>query len=380
MSELLGREPQSLRYTAAVSGWKLPGQERQPPAERPSVILMADPQELHRRLLRDMLKQEGYRLLEASGVAEAVEVLQRAEVDLVILDLGLPGTSGLDLCRRLKSDPRTFLIPVVVTASLSGVETQVAVLAAGADEFLLRPLHAAVVRTRLAALLRQKAAVASLEEVEGVLYVLAQAVEQRDEAIGGHCHRLAYISAALGGALGLSQAQLLALNRGAYLHDIGKVSVPDSILFKPGPLSPQEWETMRQHPIKGEELCRPVKSLGPVLPIIRSHHERWDGSGYPDGLAGEEIPLPARILQVADIYDALTSPRPYKRPLPAPLAVEILLEETRNGWRDPELVRLFQEVWKATLWPPGRERRLQRIPPQRWTEPRAKPAPAALLK
>ncbi len=362
MSELVGSQAELLRFSAAVSGWKPPSEEHRPPGEQSSVILVVEPQEPHRLLLREMLAQQAYQLLETSRTAEAVEVLQRTQVDLVILDLGLQGTSGLDLCRRLKSDRRTFLIPVVVTASGPGVEPQVAAFAAGADEFLTWPLHVAVVRTRIAALLRHKAEVESLQEVEAVLYVLAQAVEQRDEAISGHCNRLADISAALGGALGLSGPQLLALNRGAYLHDIGKVGVPDSILFKPGPLNPREWEIMRQHPIKGEELCRPIKSLAPVLPIIRSHHERWDGSGYPDGLAGEDIPLLARILQVADIYDALTSPRPYKRPLPAPHALEILLEETRRGWRDPRLVRLFQEVWKATVWPPEQAPAAARMP------------------
>lgn len=356
---MVGSEAELLRYSAAVSGGRLPREGLLAPADQPPVILVADPQEANRRLLRDMLQPEGCRLLEASCASEVLEVFERTQVDLVILEWTLPGTSGLDLCHRLKADRKTFLVPVVVTTSVSGVEAQVAALAAGADEFLFRPLIAAVVRARIAALLRQKAAVDSLEEVEAVLFVLAQAVEQRDEAIGGHCRRLAESSAALGLALGLSRAQLLALHRGAYLHDIGKVSVPDAILFKPGPLTPQEWDIMRQHPIKGEELCRPVKSLAPVLPLIRSHHERWDGSGYPDGLAGEDIPLLARILQIADIYDALTSPRPYKRALPGPRAVEILLEETCRGWREPRLVRLFQDVLEH--YPPAR--RPRRAPP-----------------
>jgi putative two-component system response regulator len=172
---------------------------------------------------------------------------------------------------------------------------------------------------------------------------------------------------------------LLALHRGAFLHDIGKVGVPDSILFKPGRLSPQEWEVMRQHPIKGEAICRPVKSLAPVLPIIRSHHERWNGTGYPDGLAGENIPLLARILQIADIYDALTSPRPYKRAVPGPRALEILEQEAQRGWREPRLVRVFREVWEASLWP-TQLAALAQAQPAPLTSEAADKVPATALK
>ncbi|MGH9675420.1 MAG: HD-GYP domain-containing protein, partial [Bryobacteraceae bacterium] len=155
---------------------------------------------------------------------------------------------------------------------------------------------------------------------------------------------LAQYSVALGTALGLSQPQLLALHRGGYLHDIGKVCIPDSILFKKGPLNEEEWIIMRSHTVKGEEICRPMKSLASVLPIIRNHHERWDGTGYPDGIKGEKISLLARILQIADVYDALTTARPYKPAQPSEEALQILEDEVRRGWRDPELVPLFQQV------------------------------------
>ena len=161
-----------------------------------------------------------------------------------------------------------------------------------------------------------------------------------------HCERLASYSIELAHALGLPRQEQLALFRGGYLHDIGKISIPDSILFKRGLLTEEEWEVMRQHTIRGEQICSPMKTLAPVLPIIRSHHERWDGSGYPDGLAGEDIPLLARILQVADIYDALTTARPYKPAFSHDRAIAIMLEEVRRGWRDPELVPLFAEVVK----------------------------------
>jgi putative two-component system response regulator len=146
---------------------------------------------------------------------------------------------------------------------------------------------------------------------------------------------------ALGAALGLPRPNLFALHRGGYLHDIGKIGIPDAILFKPGPLTPEEWAVMRTHSAKGEEICRPAKTLAPILPIIRSHHERWDGSGYPDRLRGEQIPLLARILQIADIFDALTSVRPYKPAQPPAAALEIIVEETRRGWRDPDVVAVL---------------------------------------
>ena len=375
-----GSQSESLGCLAAVTGWELLREDRLEQLRQPPTVLIVDSQETNRRLLYGVLRSEECRLLETPSAREAFRILEQTKVDLVIVDLLMPEISGLEFCRRMKADRKTYLIPVVIMTSVPGPDTEVAGLAAGADEFLVRPLNTSVVRARIAALLRQKAAVDSLEEAESILCVLAQAVEQRDEAIGGHCKRLDRISVAMGSTLGLSRWQLLALHRGAFLHDIGKVGVPDSILFKPGPLSKQEWDVMRQHPLKGEEICRPVKSLAPVLPIIRSHHERWDGSGYPDGLAGEEIPLLARVLQVADIYDALTSPRPYKRALPGPQALEILEEEARGGWRDPRLVDLFRELWETTPWPAEQEEPSPRMPPRAFEKPLAGPLPAALLK
>jgi response regulator RpfG family c-di-GMP phosphodiesterase len=180
-----------------------------------------------------------------------------------------------------------------------------------------------------------------LSEAECILLALAQAVEQRDSLTAGHCERMALISVSIGIAMRLSRVELLALYRGGFLHDIGKVGMPDSILFKPGKLSPEEWVIMRSHTVRGEEICRPMQSLAPVLPIIRHHHERWDGSGYPDGLAGQDIPLLARVLQMADIYDALTSTRPYKKAYTPAEAMRVIEAETERGWRDRELTDLF---------------------------------------
>jgi putative nucleotidyltransferase with HDIG domain len=189
----------------------------------------------------------------------------------------------------------------------------------------------------------------SADETEATLFSLAQAVEQRDHQTAGHCERLALMSVAMGIAMGLTRVSLMALYRGGYLHDVGKVGIPDSILFKPDKLTAEEWVVMRSHTVRGEEICRHMRSLAPVVPIIRHHHERWDGSGYPDGLRGEQIPLLARVLQIVDIYDALTSPRPYKPAFTALQAIEIIQQETDRGWRDPRIVRLFLHMHDDVL-------------------------------
>ncbi len=310
----------------------------------PATILVVDSEEINRRLLKAIFKTTPYKILEARRASEATALLHSEKIDLVILDLMLPEMSGPELCRWMKARRSTQLIPVLMITNLQGVENEIVGISSGADEFLIKPLHPAVVRTRVRAMLRNKSLIDSLEEAETILLALAQTVEHRDQYTGKHCQRLAVASVILGEALGLGSQDLTALYRGGYLHDIGKIAIPDAILFKQGGLTDQEWEVMRSHPARGEEICRPMQSLAPVLPIIRNHHERWDGSGYPDGLAGEDIPLLARILQVADIYDALSTERPYKHALSPAESFAVMEEEVRRGWRDPELVPLFASI------------------------------------
>jgi putative two-component system response regulator len=189
----------------------------------------------------------------------------------------------------------------------------------------------------------------SIDDTEGTLFALARAVEQRDSHIASHCERLAFMGVVMGMAMQLDRPKLLSLYRGGYLHDVGKVGIPDSILYKTGALSTEEWTTMRTHPARGEEICRHVSSLRQALPLIRHHHERWDGSGYPDGLCGEQIPIEARLLQVADIYDALISDRPYKASYTPAKALQILREEADRGWRDPRVVDLFGRLHEGVI-------------------------------
>lgn len=309
--------------------------------ESRSRILVVDDDALLRQFLEDQLTGEGYLVSTARDGEEALAKVAAEPPDLILLDVMMPKLDGFEVCRRLKSDDRTILTPVVMVTALTATDQRIKGIEAGADDFLSKPYNRLELFTRLRSLLKLKRHTDELENAETVLFSLALSVEAKDPYTNGHCDRLARYSVALGKALGLSREQLKSLQRGGILHDLGKVGVPESILLKPGPLNEVERAVVREHPAVGERICKPLKSLRQVLPIIRHHHERWDGSGYPDGLAGETIPLTARILQVADIYDAFTTERPYKRALTQPEAVALMREETAKGWWDPSLVEAF---------------------------------------
>ena len=287
---------------------------------------------------------DGHQFFDAHKFADAMAILSTQQIDLILIDHWAPEAAALEFCRILKRTPATQTIPVFVLASHHDVQAEVRALEAGADEFLVWPQNPAGFRARVRSKLRHKAIVDSLDDSETVLFSLAQSVEERDPDLGHHCTRLALMAAAMGLAMGLPSQDILALQRGGFLHDIGKIAVPDRFLFKQGPLTPQEWEVVKTHADRGERICSGMKALEPVLPIIRHHHERWDGSGYPDGLKGEEIPLLARIMQLADIYDALTTLRPYKTALSPLEALQVIREEAQRGWREPKLVAIFADL------------------------------------
>ncbi len=293
-----------------------------------------------------------HEMLRAGTMAEALGMLTRFKIDLVVIESCGLGLGGIELCALLKGNPVTQFLPTYVLGRGDDPDEEIRALEAGADEFLTKPLSARSFQARIQASLRQKSRIDSLDDSESVLFSLAQSVEDRDPDLGQHCHRLALMGAAMGLTLGLPPEDILALERGGYLHDVGKVAVPDYVLFKPGPLTPSEWETMKTHTERGERICQGMKSLNSVLPIIRHHHERWDGSGYPDGLRGDQIPLLARIVQLADIYDALTTARPYKEAMTAEQALQTIRFEARKGWRDPALVEAFADMLPTLRFAP----------------------------
>jgi len=300
-----------------------------------------------RRVLGDQLSGFGYHVIEAASGEQALDSLNVVAPDLIVTDVHMGAMSGIELCQRVKSDPRYEFTPVVMLTAVSDLSARLAGLGAGADDFFPKPVDFTELRTRIAALLRVKILLDQLERAEGVITTLALTIEARDTYTGGHCDRLAHYASAVGEALGVDHAQLRALRLGGYLHDLGKIAVPDGILLKPGPLDAAERARVQTHAGVGADLVVGLKSLENVRPIMRHHHEKWDGSGYPDGLRGEGIPLGARIIAVVDVYDALNTERPYKSALSREQSVSILLQETDAGFWDPRVVTTFLEVLRA---------------------------------
>jgi putative two-component system response regulator len=314
-----------------------------------ATILVADDNEMNRDLLSDILIGEGYKVVCAADGDEALRAIASRAVDLALLDVVMPGKSGFEVCQAIKSEPETRLIPVVLVTGLSSVDEKIRGIRSGADDFLSKPVNSQELLARTRSLLRIKEYTDELENAETVLFSLALSIEAKDPYTRGHCDRLSAYSEALGKRIGLAQDQCVALRRAGVVHDIGKIGVPEHVLIKQSPLTDAEWAVMKQHPIAGERICSPLKSFRLVLPIIRHHHEKLDGSGYPDGLKGDKIPLTARVLQVTDIYDALITDRPYRKALSHDEAIRTLQNEARRGWWDTSLIKEFEALicWQA---------------------------------
>lgn len=313
-------------------------------------VVVADDEAAIAAMLERLLVARGYVVLTAADGQEALDLIREVQPDIVLSDVRMPKTDGFELCQAVKEDAATRLIPVVLMTGAAERQDRIRAIATGADDLLAKPIDEQELIARVASLIRLKRYTDDLDSAESVIMSLALTIEARDPSTDGHCQRLAAYGVALGRALGLGDTDLQALRRGGFIHDIGKIGVPDAILLKPGKLDDAEIRVMRQHTVIGDKLCGNLRALRPVRQIVRSHHERLDGTGYPDGLQGEAIPLLAQIVSVVDVYDALTTERPYKKALPPEAAFVVLRDEVRRGWKRPDLVEvLIQAVQAGTL-------------------------------
>lgn len=310
-------------------------------------VVIADDVSANVDLLEGLLVREGYAVFAASDGEAALELVLQTLPDVVLTDVMMPKLDGFELCRRIKAERATRLTPVVLITSLGEREDRIEGINAGADDFLTKPVNAHELRARVRSLVRLKRYTDDLDSAESVILSLGLTVEARDPHTFGHCERMAAYAAAFGIHLDLADEDISALHRGGYLHDVGKIGVPDAILLKPGRLTPDERSLMQRHPVIGEALCGDLRLLRPVRPIIRHHHERLDGSGYPDGLRGDAIPLLAQIMGIVDVYDAVTTARVYRSAVPSEAASAELQEEVRLGWRHAHLVSEFLTICRS---------------------------------
>jgi putative two-component system response regulator len=295
----------------------------------------------------DLLSLDGYEVIEADDSRDVVKVVVENQPDLILLDIVMPHNDGFEVCQRLKDDERTRSIPIIFITASDDRNWKIKGREVGGDDFLPKPLDRVELLTKVKLLIQQKRLNEGLDQTERLLYSIASAIEDRSEG-GRSFARLEGLAQAFGEYLELTITEISDLIFAARLHDIGTVCIPDAVLLKKGELTEEERELIEQHVLIGEKICQPMQNRRGVLPIIRHHHERWNGSGYPDGLAGDEIPWMAQIFQILDIYVALTSERPYKLALTPAQAIETIAEEMEKGWRNPELVKQFTAFIRAT--------------------------------
>ena len=311
-------------------------------------ILIVDDDTRNLKLLEGMLFSIKCELIKATNGIDTLNIVDKTNVDLILLDVMMPEMDGYEVCQQLKSSEATRLIPVVLVTALDDTEARIKGIEVGADDFITKPPNKMELLARTKSLINLKKLNDNLASIEYVLFSLAKTVEAKDEYTQGHVERVSELAITLGKKMGLSEEEMEALRYGGILHDIGKIGIPGNILNKPGPLNPEEWEVMKNHPIAGYNICLPLKkNLGYALEVIRHHHEKLDGSGYPDGIKDEEISTAARIMAVVDIYDALVTDRPYRKGMPLEKAIEILHQDAKNEKLDPVVVNYLIEVVKG---------------------------------
>ena len=308
-----------------------------------SLILVVDDDDSIRKGLVYLLKQQGFRTSEACNGLDGLSAVENERPDLILLDLMMPGMNGIDVCSRLKNSHATRLIPVVMITALNGQKEKIRAIDAGADDFLNKPINLPELKARVNSLLRMKHLNDSLNHSESVIATLANAIEAKDEYTVGHNVRVADYASRLAQKAGFSAKEQSVVKKAGILHDIGKIGVPDSILTKTGPLTDEEFAKITRHPVNGDKILKPLATMREIREAVLHHHERYDGKGYPSGLKGENIPLLARIIAIADSYDAMTSTRAYRKALGKETAITELQNMAGKMW-DPQLVELFIEM------------------------------------
>jgi len=304
-------------------------------------ILIVDDDEQVRGLLRRVLSGAGYSIEEAPSAEDALERTRENPPDLVLLDLNLPDRSGHDVLEAIRSEPATRLLPVVMITGAASSAERLRAQSEGVTDFLTKPFSAEELLPRVRALLLLKRFADEHEHAEKVILMLAKTIDARDPYTAGHSGRVAEYADRLAIRMGVEVDARIEMRRGALFHDLGKIVIPDAVLHKPGTLTHGEREIVEEHPKVGHDLLSPMRTMRKTLPVVHSHHERLDGSGYPQGLSGSEIPLPVRIVTVADIFDALTTDRAYRQALSTETAFEILYDGVRRGWWDKDVVEIL---------------------------------------
>lgn len=316
-------------------------------APRPKVLIVDD-NATNVELISVQLKPFNYDLRKAYDGEQALEAIRKDPPDLILLDLMMPRMSGYEVCKVLKADPATHLIPTIIVTALKELDDKIKAIELGADDFLMKPYNKLELITRVKSLLRVKELYDDLDSSESIAFTLAEALEAKDVYTRGHSERVSKYSVLLGRQMGLTGAEISDLKRGSLLHDIGKVGVKDAVLNKKEKLTPEELAHIRTHPARGYEICKGLKSFKNLLPVIRSHHERCDGKGHPDGLKGDQINLLARVCSITDAFDAMTSNRPYRKGIGPLEAIEIFEREINSGQWEPSIVEIFIKLVRGS--------------------------------
>lgn len=322
-----------------------------------SMVLIVDDEYAGRETLQSMLEGEGYQLKMAENGPQALQWAKEFLPDVILLDVMMPGMTGFEVCQQIRSDPQVAEIPIVMLTALDDRESLLSALKAGADDFISKPIDRYELRARLLGITRlnrykkllqertklQEANERLLAAYEATIATLSNALDLRDRETEGHSRRVAELTVQLAQESNISEEEITHLRRGALLHDVGKIGIPDSILHKPDRLTDHEWVFMRQHPQFAYGMLYPIEYLRPALDIPYNHHEKWDGTGYPRGLKGKDIPLAARLFAIVDVWDALTSDRPYRPAWSTQDALMYIRDQSGRHF-DPQVVELFFKV------------------------------------